>query len=68
MKQFNAHCYLNGTTPIHQSAYKQFHSCETALIKTVNDALWAMEHKNITIFVIMDLSAAFDTANHTVLL
>ena len=27
MNQFNTHCDLNGTTPIHQSAYKQFHSC-----------------------------------------
>ena len=68
MNQFNIHCDLNGTTPIHQSAYKQFHSCETALIKIVNDALWAMEHENITIYVTMDLSAAFDTVDHTVLL
>ena len=61
MNQFNTHCDLNGTTPTHQSAYKQFHSCETALIKIVNDALWAVEHKNIIILVIMDVSAAFDT-------
>ena len=68
MNQFNTHCDLNGTTPIHQSAYKQFHSCESALIKIVNDALWALEHRNITIFVGMDLSMTFDTVNHTVLL
>ena len=48
--------------------YTQFHSCETALIKIANDALWAMEQKNITILVIMDLSVAFDTVNHAVLL
>ena len=48
MNQFNTHCNLNGTTPTHQSAYKQFHSCETAFIKIVNDTLWAMEHKSIT--------------------
>ena len=68
MNQFNTHCDLNGTTPIHQSAIKQLHSCEMALIKIVNDVLWAMEQKNITILVIMDLSVAFDTVNHTVLL
>ena len=68
MNKFNTHCDLNVTTPTHQSAYKQLHNCETALIKIVNDTLWAMEHKNITILVIMDLSAAFDTVDHNVLL
>ena len=68
MNQFNIHCELNGITPTHQSAYKQFHRCETAMIKIVNDTLWAMEHKNITILVIIDLSAAFDTVDHKVLL
>ena len=68
MNQFNTHCDLNGTTPIHQYAYKQFHSCDIALIKIVNDALWVMEYKNITKFIMMDLSAAFDTVDHTVLL
>ena len=67
MNQFNTRD-LNRTIPTHQSAYKHFHSCETALIKIVNDTLWAMEHKNITTLVIIDLSAAFDTVNHNVLL
>ena len=31
------------------------------MIKIVNDILWAMEHKNITIQVIIDLGAAFNT-------
>ena len=68
MNQFNIHRDLNGTTPTHQSAYKQFHSCESALIKIVNDTLWAMVHKDITILVIMDLSMAFYTVDHDVLL
>ena len=38
------------------------------MIKIVNDILWAMEHTNITILVIIDLSAAFDTVDHKVLL
>ena len=38
------------------------------MIKIVNNILWAMEHKNITILVIIDLSAAFDTVDHKVLL
>ena len=66
MKQFNTYCDSNGTTQIHQSAYKQFHSCESTLIKIVNGALWAMKHKNITIFVVA--FDTFDTFDHTVLL
>ena len=38
------------------------------MIKIVKDILWAMEHKNITILVIIDLSTAFDTVDHKVLL
>ena len=34
----------------------------------MNDALWALEHKNTTIPVIMALSMGYNTVNHTVLL
>ena len=68
MNQFNTHCDLNGITPTHQLAYKQFYSCKTAMIKIANDTLWAMEHKNITILFIIDISAAFDNVDQKVLL
>ena len=58
---------FNKMTPIHQSTYKEFHSCETLLIKLVNDILWAMEHEDITL-VCLDLSAAFDTIDHDILI
>jgi len=51
-----------------QSAYKQFHSTETALIKVHNDIMWSMEKKGVTILVLLDLSSAFDTIDHRVLL
>ena len=44
------------------------HSCETSLLKIINDMLWAMERKNVTAMVVMDLSAAFDTVDHDILL
>ena len=31
--RFNEHCDQHSLLPIYQSAYKRFHSCETALIK-----------------------------------
>ena len=65
--QLEEHCNINDLTPQHQLAYKKNHSCESALIKIVSDALWAMEKGTITLLVIMDLSASFDSVNHSVL-
>ena len=41
---------------------------ETSLIKMVNDILWGMEKQEITMVIILDLSAAFDTVDKDVLL
>ena len=51
-----------------QSAYKQFHSTETALIKVHNDIVTAIDNGSSVIFVLLDLSAAFDTVDHRILL
>ena len=42
--------------------------CETSLVKLVDDLLWAMEEQLVTAVVILDLSAAFDTVDHDLLL
>ena len=51
-----------------QSAYKQFHSTETALIKVHNDIVTAIDNGYSVIFVLLDLSAAFHTVDHRILL
>ena len=51
-----------------QSAYKQFHSTETALIRVQNDIIVNMDKKRGVIIVNLDLSTAFDTSDHTMLL
>ena len=51
-----------------QSAYTQGRGTETALLRVQNDILMAMDRQEVTILVMLDLSAAFDTVNHTVLL
>ena len=52
----------------YQSAFRANHSCETSVLKLCNDILWAIERQEITALVALDLSAAFDTVNHSVLL
>ena len=51
-----------------QSAYKQFHSCETALVQVQNDILRAVDNNCCVVLLLLDLSAAFDTVDHTILL
>ncbi len=45
-----------------------FHSTETALLKVRNDILMEMDNRNIVMLVLLDLSAAFDTIDHKILL
>ena len=51
--------------PAHQSAYRKYHWTETA---DVSDALIAADRGEITLFGLLDLSAAFDTVNHDILI
>ena len=51
-----------------QSAYKQLHSCESALIRVQNDILCAIDNRSCVALILLDLSAAFDTVDHTILL
>ena len=49
----------------YQSAYKKFHSTETALLKVENDIILNMDEGRVTPLTLLYLSAAFDTLNHS---
>ncbi|KAL5257842.1 hypothetical protein ACHWQZ_G012699 [Mnemiopsis leidyi] len=51
-----------------QSGYKKNHSCETAVTKIHNDILMMIDKKENVVLLLLDLSAAFDTINHRLLL
>ena len=66
--QFIEHLKANGLQELYQSAYKQFHSTETALLRVHNDLLNSVDKSGGAILVLLDLSAAFDTIDHDKLL
>ena len=68
IKQYAAHLDRNGLHDPHQSAYKKHHSTETLLTKVKNDIHMKMDNGQVVMLVLLDLSAAFDTIDHNILL
>ena len=54
--------------PEDQSAYREFHLTETVLCSIVSDLLENMDNGKCAILILLDLSAAFDTVDHELLI
>ena len=54
--------------PHYQSAYRKLHTTETALCKIHDDLVSNTCHEKASILVLLDLSTAFDTVDHQLLL
>ncbi len=65
--QVNDYTGLHNLLPDVASSYRKGHSTETALIKVQSDMFESMDKQNVTLLVMLDLSAAFDTVSHEVL-
>ena len=58
----------NGLYSDAQSAYRSNHSTETALLRVKNDILHGLDQHQEAALILLDLSAAFDTIDHSILL
>jgi hypothetical protein len=62
------HLNANGLLPDMQSAYRKHHSTETAVLNVLSDVYAAADVKQVTLLCLLDLSAAFDTVDHDILI
>ncbi len=66
--QIVSHLDKNNLSEKYQSAYRQHHSTETALTVVLNDLITSLDQKKAVFLILLDLSAAFDTVDHEILL
>ena len=67
-KQLVAYLLENDLFPDLQSAYRSNHSTETAVLKVLSDILLALDSGKLALLSLLDLSAAFDSVDHDMLL
>ena len=68
VNRLSAHSAANELLPACQSAYRHYHSTETAVVKIHNDIARATDSGFVSALVLLDLSAAFDTVDTGILL
>ena len=68
MNQLKNYLHTNNLFPTNQSAYRQSHCTETALLRVMNDLLLEADNNNNSILALLDLSSAFDTIDHNILI
>ena len=68
--QLTSYTLNNDLGEVFQSAYKKLHSTETTLLRVQNDILRAIDSRRSVLLAngLLDLSAAFDTVDHSILL
>ena len=67
-EQIGLYCDTNCLNEPLQSAYRKCHCTESALLKVQNDIQLPIDKKEVVLLTMLDLSAAFDTVTHEILL
>ena len=67
VSQMQDYLMTNNLFATAQSAYRPHHSCETAVVRVVNDILLALDRGNEAILLLLDYTGAFDTISQQML-
>jgi hypothetical protein len=67
-RQLLNYLLFNNLLPSLQSGFRPGHSTETAILHVLSDILTAVDHGDFAALILLDLSAAFDTVDHAILL
>ena len=68
VSRFHEHARAHRLFPVHQSAYRSCHSTETAIVNILGKIFQAVDSDKVCALVLLDLTADFDTVDHSILL
>ena len=68
VKRIMFHAARSNLFPANQSACHQLHPTETVVLSARNNLVRAVDDNQVTILIMLNISAAFDTVDHNVLL
>src|SRR6218665_580478 len=66
--QMTSYLETNNLLPGIQSGFRKGHSTETLLLRLLSDVYAAIDSSQLTLLALFDVSAAFDTVDHEILL
>ena len=66
--RLNEHLSSNSLYNPNQSVYTKYHSTETTIVSLNDHIITAISHQQVSCLYLLDLSAAFDTIDHSIIL
>lgn len=67
-QQLSVYLVENNLFPKLQSGFRRFHSTESAVLQVLSDIYSAIDRGDVALLALLDVSAAFDTVDHSILL